>query len=70
MLDLSVNFRNGFGVDFSLLPKEHGVGLRYEDDEYVLLELHYFQLLLPFLSVMVGTITEMEGELPERFKNE
>ncbi len=70
MLDCTVNFRNGFGLDFSLLPKEQGVGLRYEDDEYVALELHYFQLLLPFMSIMIGTITELDDDVPERFRHE
>ena len=59
MIDVSINLRNGFGFDLSLLPKALGVGMR-EDGSQDLVELHHFQLLLPFFEVLIGTIDILE----------
>ena len=69
MIDVGLEFRNGFGIDLSLLPKDLAVG--YTDDGGAdLLELQYFRLLLPFVALYVGTLTVIDGDIPEGLEDE
>lgn len=61
MIDVTINLRNGFGIDLSLLPKALGVGTR-EDGSQDLVAMHHFQLLLPFCEVLIGTINILEED--------
>ena len=69
MIDCTFEFRNGFGIDLSLLPKELAVGYT-EEGGADLLEIQYFRLLLPFVALYVGTLTVIDGDIPEGFENE
>lgn len=69
MIDFTYELRNGFGVDFCLMPKQLAVGYRKEEGA-TLLEIHYFRLLLPFVALYVGTLTEIEGDIPEGYEDE
>ena len=53
-----ISFRNGFGVDLSLV-NETGV-CETPDDEVVLAEISVFQLLLPFLGIKMGSMQIIE----------
>ncbi len=69
MIDFTLELRNGFGVDLCLMPKQLAVGYT-EDGGADLLEIHYFRLLLPFVALYVGTLTEIEGDIPEGYEDE
>jgi hypothetical protein len=69
MIDFTLEFRNGCGVDLCLMPKQLAVGY-HEDGGATLLEIHYFRLLLPFVALYVGTLTEIEGDIPEGYEDE
>ena len=68
MIDFTCELRNGFGVDLCLMPKQLAVG--YHEEGAALLEIHYFRLLLPFVALYVGTLTEIEGDIPEGYEDE
>lgn len=63
MIDLSLEFRNGFGADLALLPKEYGLG--YREDGIDLVSMHSFRLLIPFLAVYVNHITVEQEDVKE-----
>ena len=69
MIDVGLEFRNGFGIDLSLLPKDLAVGYT-EEGGADLLEIQYFRLLLPFVALYVGTLTVIEGDIPEGYEDE
>tara|TARA_R110000822_G_scaffold102107_2_gene228433 strand:- start:446 stop:664 length:219 start_codon:yes stop_codon:yes gene_type:complete len=66
MLDFIINFRNGFGIDLALLPKQRGIG--YINDEWTCIEVHHFRISLPLLEILIGSIYELEGEVTEEMK--
>jgi hypothetical protein len=46
----SLGFRNGFGVDLELTPKQHAIGVSGEDEEDIYpLTIQAMQLRLPLL---------------------
>ena len=53
-----ISFRNGFGVDLSLV-NEKGI-CETPDDKVVLAEISAFQLLLPFLGIKMGSLYILE----------
>jgi len=53
-----ISFRNGFGVDLSLV-NETGV-CETPDDEMILAEISVFQLLLPFIGIKMGSMQIIE----------
>ena len=69
MIDFALELRNGCGVDLCLLPKELAVGYT-EDGGADLLEIQYFRLLLPFVALYVGTLTVIDGDIPEGYEND
>jgi len=38
MFDFTMHFRNGFGIDLSLLPRQRGIG--YINEEWMHIEVH------------------------------
>ena len=53
-----ISFRNGFGVDLSLV-NETGV-CETPDDEVALAEISVFQLLLPLIGIKMGSMQIIE----------
>lgn len=46
-------FRNGFGIDISLMPRQVSLGLKHGGG-HVLVQHHLFQILLPFVIIQFG----------------
>ena len=55
MIDFSIGFRNGFGIDLSLQPKQVGLGIS-PSGETAVITAQMFELLLPFVYFQIGEI--------------
>jgi len=66
MFDFTMHFRNGFGVDLALLPRQRGIG--YINEEWMHIEVHHFRIALPMCEILIGSIEELEGDVTEEMK--
>lgn len=62
MMQFKLGFRNGFGVDLELTPKDVGVAHIVEEEDSVLITIQSMVLRLPLLSFELLFIDILEEE--------